>query len=128
MSGMDIGEATRKSGVVWVGLDDLPSRVVWHVWHDDVLWLVCGGLEQALPGADRAKTATVVVRNNQNDRAATWTATVEPVPPGSPAWAVGVPVLHAARLNAPDGEDQPARWARESLVLRLLPDRPPRLV
>ena len=125
---MDIGDATRKSGVVWVTLDGQPPRVVWHVWHQDALWLVCGGLEQALPGADGATTATVVVRNSQNDRAATWTATVEPVLPGSPAWEVGVPGLHAARLNAPDGEDQPARWARESLVLTMTPvDRPARL-
>jgi len=33
-----------------------------------------------------------------------------------------VPVLHAQRLNAPDGQEQPARWARESRVLTLLPD------
>jgi hypothetical protein len=32
-----------------------------------------------------------------------------------------VPLLHATRLNAPDGEDQPHRWARDSLVLCLTP-------
>ena len=30
------------------------------------------------------------------------------------------------RLNAVDGEEQPARWARESTVLRLRPDDRPR--
>jgi hypothetical protein len=51
----------------------------------------------------------------------TWTAEVSPVEPGTPAWDDAVPVLHAARLNAPDGEQQPQRWARESTVLRLRP-------
>jgi len=32
-----------------------------------------------------------------------------------------VPLLHARRLNPPDGAAQPARWAASSLVLRLMP-------
>jgi len=63
------------------------------------------------------------VRSNatQADRVVTWVADVSPVAPGSPLWDEVVPLLHAKRLNAPDGEEQPQRWARESVVLRFTP-------
>jgi hypothetical protein len=127
MSGMRVqpivGEATKRSGVVWVAVDDQDARLVWHVWHDECLWMVCGGLEQDLPGAAEAAHAVVTVRSKatQNDRLATWHATVSRVAPGSAVWETVVPLLHARRLNAPDGEDQPARWARDSIVLQLTP-------
>ena len=127
MSGMlpppIVDEATKRSGVVWVSLDDARPCLVWHLWHDDCLWLVCGGLEQDLPGAATATRAVVTVRSKatQNDRLVSWQAGVSRVDPGSDLWETVVPMLHAQRLNAPDGEDQPARWARESTVLRLTP-------
>jgi hypothetical protein len=43
------------------------------------------------------------------------------VAPTDAAWDVVVPELHAKRLNPPDGEQQPARWARESRVVRIEP-------
>jgi hypothetical protein len=115
-----VADATRRSGAVWVAMAGHPPRVVWHLWHDDALWLVCGGLEQPLPVAP---TAVVTVREkvSQSDRLVAWHATVSPVVPGSEQWDEVVPLLHAQRLNAPDGEEQPARWARESTVLRLAP-------
>ena len=57
----------------------------------------------------------------QNDRLVTWLADVAPVLPGTEEWDEVVPLLHGVRLNAPDGEDQPARWALTSTVLRLTP-------
>jgi hypothetical protein len=118
-----IEEATRRSGVVWVGTKDHTPRVAWHLWHDGAAWLVTGGAEQELPGVEAGATVLVTVRSKatQNDQVVTWTAAVSDVPPGSAEWEAVVPLLHAARLNAPDGEDQPARWARESAVLRLSP-------
>lgn len=117
-----IAEATKRSGAVWVDLGD-GARLVWHLWHDDAMWLVCGGLEQELPGADHATSAVVTVRSktSQNDRVVTWVADVSRVAPGAPGWDDVVPRLHGKRLNAPDGEGQPERWARDSLVLRLSP-------
>lgn len=117
-----VDEATKRSGVVWVDLGDGP-HLVWHLWHDGALWLVCGGLEQQLPGAEQATSAVVTVRSkaSQNDRVVSWVADVSRVAPGSEAWEVAVPLLHDRRLNAPDGEQQPERWARESLVLTLRP-------
>ncbi len=118
-----VEEATRRSGVVWVALGAARPRLVWHLWHDGSLWLVCGGAEQELPGGPAATRAVVTVRSKatRNDRVVSWEAAVTEVAPGSPDWATVVPLLHAQRLNAPDGEEQPARWARESAVLRLTP-------
>jgi len=64
----------------------------------------------------------VTVRSKANgSRLVTWVATAQDVAPGTPAWEAAVPELHAKRLNPPDGEQQPARWARESHVTRLVP-------
>ena len=116
-----VEEATRRSSVVWVARGDAPARALWHVWHEGCAYVVTGGLEQDLPGdADRA---TVVVRSRERRSGVVveWTADVGAVAPGTAEWDAVVPVLHAARLNAPDGEQQPQRWARESTVLRLRP-------
>ena len=60
-------------------------------------------------------------RARQGDRLVQWVARVEEVPPGAEGYDDAVRRLHAERLNAPDGEEQPQRWARESRVLRLVP-------
>jgi hypothetical protein len=118
-----IDEATKRSGVVWVAFSGRPPVPAWHLWHDSRLWLVCGGLEQDLAGAADATSAAVTVRSKatQNDRLVSWLAAVAPVVPGTDEWAEVVPLLHGVRLNAPDVEDQPARWALSSTVLRLTP-------
>ena len=116
-----IEEATRRSSVVWVtpgGADR--AQPVWHVWHDGAAYVVTGGLEQPLPVCERAVVA-VRSRERQADRLVEWVADVSVVPAASARWDEVVPLLHARRLNAPDGEEQPARWARESTVLRLVP-------
>jgi len=119
-----VEQATRRSGLVWVRPDGAgQTRAVWHAWHDGCVWLVVGGLEQELPGIEQVARAQVLVRSHERRGGllVTWTAEVEHVEPGTPAWDSGVPVLHGRRLNAPDGEQQPQRWARESTVLRLRP-------
>lgn len=116
-----VEEATRRSGVVWVTVAGDPRpHPVWHVWHEDAAYVVTGGLEQPLPTGTRAVVA-VRSRDRRDGLLVRWVADVSPVPPGSPLWDAVVPLLHARRLNAPDGEEQPARWARESTVLRLHP-------
>ena len=121
MSTQSIAEATRKSGLVWVrpegGDVDAP---VWHVWAGDRAYVVTGGLEQPFPPCERA---LVVVRSRarQGDRPVQWVADVSVVGPDDEDRERAVRLLHAERLNAPDGEEQPARWARESTVLRLVP-------
>lgn len=112
-------EATRRSGVAWVQVDD-HAHLVWQVWHDGAMYVVSGGIEQSLPELGRAVVA-VRSKQRQADLPVRWVADVERVVPGSPLWEEVVPLLHARRLNPPDGQEQPARWARESLVQRFTP-------
>lgn len=117
-----IGDATRRAGLIWVRLPGDRPRPLWHLWHDGAAYVVTGGLEQPLPGELSAGTAQVVVPGKgTSDQPLTWVARLEPVPPGTATWDEVVPLLHAKRLNAPDGEAQPQRWARESVLLRLMP-------
>jgi hypothetical protein len=118
----EVEESARRAGVVWVDLGDGP-RVVWHLWHDGAVYVVCGGQEQNLPLSGTAERAVLVVRGKASagDPVVTCTASVTRLEPGSADWENVVPLLHEKRLNPPDGEAQPQRWARESTVLRLEP-------
>ncbi|MGH3531665.1 MAG: hypothetical protein ACRDSX_06975 [Mycobacterium sp.] len=118
-----VEEATSKAGLIWVapaGADR--PHAAWHVWHGGAAYLVTGGPEQAVPGLDGAEAAVVTVASKDNGaRLVSWQADVSRVEPGSRQWEEVVPVLQAKRLNAQDGQQQPARWARESSVFRLQP-------
>ncbi|MFD8929276.1 hypothetical protein [Streptomyces mirabilis] len=128
-----VEEATKKSGLIWVrsgGVPapktpgaEAPTRALWHVWHDGAACLVGDGPgEQPLPGLVDGGDAVVVVRSkDKGGRLVAWTAKVVELAPGSPAWEATVAELKGKRLNAPDGEEMPARWARECRVLRLEP-------
>jgi hypothetical protein len=128
-----VEEATKKSGLIWVrgsGAStheapgaEAPTRALWHVWHDGAACLVGDGPgEQPLPGLVDGGDAVVTVRSkDKGGRLVTWTAKVVELAPGSPAWEATVAELKGKRLNAPDGEEMPARWARECRVLRLEP-------
>lgn len=115
-----IAEATRRSGVVWLGRQGQPPALVWHLWHDGSAWVLGGGEEQALPVAP-GDDAVVVVRSkaSQSGVVVTWRAEVTAVEPGSEQWAAVLPLLAAERLNAPAGADE--RWAERCTVLRLTP-------
>ncbi|MFJ4560329.1 hypothetical protein ACIP4Q_30225 [Streptomyces massasporeus] len=118
-----VEEATKKSGLVWVQGPDGPARALWHVWHEGAACLVGDGPgEQPLPGlADGAEAKVTVRSKDKGGRLVTWTARVTEHAPGSEAWDAAVAELKGKRLNAPDGEAMPGRWARECRVLRLEP-------
>jgi hypothetical protein len=128
-----VEEATKKSGLIWVrGNDapalhvqghDVPSRALWHVWHDGAACLVGDGPgEQPLPGLVDGGDAVVTVRSkDKGGRLVAWSAKVVELTPDSPEWDAAVAELKGKRLNAPDGEEMPRRWARECRVLRLEP-------
>ena len=118
-----VEEATRRSGVLWVAPHGGREQAVWHVWHAGAAYVVTGGREQPWPGGGDRVLVVVRSRERQAGRVAQWEAIVEPVPPRSALWDDVVPLLHARRLNAPDGPRQPQRWAAESQVLRLVPQR-----
>lgn len=120
-----VAEATRRSGVAWLVAEGVPHpQLVWQRWLDGAAYLVHGGAEQRLDGVRPGGRVLVVVRSRDRlaDRVVQWWADVAQVDPGSDAWTQVVPLLHAQRLNPPDGAAQPERWARESTVLRLTPD------
>ncbi|MFF8473571.1 hypothetical protein [Streptomyces sp. NPDC015414] len=119
-----VEEATKKSGLIWVrGADAPAARALWHVWHEGAVCLVGDGPgEQPLTGLADGGAAEVTVRSkDKGGRLVTWPASVSEAAPGSPEWEAAVAELKGKRLNAPDGEEMPARWARECRVLRLVP-------
>ena len=118
-----IEEATKKSGLIWVKGPGVPSRALWHVWHEGAACVIGDGPgEQPLPGLSDGGPAEVTVRSkDKGGRLVSWSATVAELPPGSEAWEAAVAELKGKRLNAPDAETMPERWARECRVLRLEP-------
>ncbi|MFF1691188.1 MULTISPECIES: hypothetical protein [unclassified Streptomyces] len=118
-----VEEATKKSGLIWVRGASGTERALWHVWHEGAANLVGDGPgEQPLPGLADGGPATVTVRSkDKGGRLVGWAARVVELAPHSEAWEAAVAELKGKRLNAPDGEAMPERWARECRVLRLEP-------
>lgn len=117
-------EAAKKSAVLWLTLPGLPQpRAAWHIWHEGAAYVLTGGEgEQPLPGLPETDRVTVILRGkDKGGRLIAWVAAVESVEPESEDWAAVVPLLAKERLNAVDGEEQPARWATGSYILRLTP-------
>ncbi len=121
-----VEEVCKKSALVWVRPRGAGhAQAVWHAWIDGAVHLVVGGQEQPLTGAPDGAEVDVTARSKDTGgRVVTFRAVVTELAPDSEAWAAVVAELHGKRLNAPDGEGQPARWARESRVLRLDPADP----
>lgn len=118
-----LDEACRKASLVWLRPVGASHAVaVWHTYTDGAVHVVGGGREQRLPElADGAEVEVTVPSKDTRGRLVTFVATASRVRPGDEAWDTVVPDLHAKRLNPPDGEAQPRRWAEESTVLRLEP-------
>lgn len=121
-----VEEATKKSGLVWVAASGAPARALWHVWHEGAACVVGDGPgEQPLPGLADGAAAEVTVRSkDKGGRLVTWSARAVELAPESEAWQAAVAELKGKRLNAPDAETVPDRWARECRVLRLEPTGP----
>jgi hypothetical protein len=120
-----VGEACRKSSMLWLRPESDPRAVAaWHVWSDGAAYVVSGGLEQDVPVLNQLTTDRLVVTVRSKDtggRLVTWVGRASRVQPDDDAWDAVVSQLHAKRLNSPDGEAQPGRWARESVVTRIEP-------
>ncbi|MFE9331150.1 hypothetical protein [Streptomyces sp. NPDC006925] len=120
-----IEETAKKSGLVWVRGPEGPARGLWHVWHEGAVCLVGDGpIEQPLDdlGLTDGGSATVTVRGkDKGARLVVWPARVRELAPHGPEWEAAVGELKGKRLNAPDAETMPERWAEHSRVLRLEP-------
>lgn len=118
-----VEEATKKSGLIWVRGTG-PARALWHVWHEGAAHLVGDGPgEQPLPaGLTDGATAEVTVRSkDKGGRLVAWSASVAQLAPHSEEWEAAVGELRGKRLNAPDAEQMPERWARECRIVTLTP-------
>ena len=121
-----VEEAAKKSALVWVQGTEGSAVALWHVWHDGAVCLVGGGPgEQPLRGLADGGTATVTIRSKDTwGRLVAFQAQVTEVAPHEEAWQTAVDELKGKRLNAPDADTMPERWARECRVLRLEPTGP----
>lgn len=122
-----VEEATKKSGLVWVQAPaGRPPQAVWHAWVDGAMYVVGDGPgEQPLGGLADGGTAVVTVRSkDKGGRLVAWPAAVSALVPDGEEWTAAVEELKGKRLNAPDAEQMPARWARECQLLRLAPSGP----
>ncbi|MFZ3559661.1 MULTISPECIES: hypothetical protein [unclassified Streptomyces] len=118
-----VEEATKKSGLIWVRGERGVERALWHVWHEGAACLVGDGPgEQPLPDLVDGGAALVTVRSkDKGGRLVGWRAKVVELAPGTEAYEAVVGELKGKRLNAPDSETMPERWARECRVVRLEP-------
>ncbi|PZG26647.1 hypothetical protein C1I98_33835 [Spongiactinospora gelatinilytica] len=117
-----IEEGAKKSGVLWITLDDRP-RLAWHAWHDGAIYVVTGGGEQSLPGLAESGRVRVTLRSkDKGGELAVFDAAVEVVDQSAAEAAPAVAALAKERLNAPDGAAMTARWADGSQIVRLIPE------
>jgi hypothetical protein len=115
-----VEEGAKKSGILWLTLDR--PRLAWHAWHDGAIYLVTGGEEQPLPGLDALDRVHVTLRSKDNGaRLVEFDAAVSLVDQAAAPDAVAV--LAKERLNARDSEHLTERWARDSTIVRLTPER-----
>jgi len=119
-------EAGKKSAMLWLAAEPGGrAYAAWHVWVDGAALVVSGGLEQKMPvldllDADRRILVTLRSKDTWG-RLVTWIGHAETIAPDDEAWLPAATELHAKRLNAPDGEAQPDRWRRESVITRIVP-------
>jgi hypothetical protein len=135
---IDVADLAKKSSVAWirVGAQTFP---VWHEWvesTDDAgktVGAICvvgspesDGSEQPLPPIGDGDAAVVLLRSKADRQLAAAVPVVASiVRPGSELWEPVTAALRAGRLNAPDLPTMTDRWARECVVLRLVPSGVP---
>ena len=118
-----VAELAKKSWLCWITYGD-PSRVhpVWHAWVDDAICVVAGGDEQPLPDIEDQSDVLITLRTKiTRERLMTVRAQVERVGPDHPQWEAITAALVTGRLNLVDPPGAPERWARDSVVVRLVP-------
>lgn len=115
-----VAELAKKSGLLWITYAGR-THAVWHEWVGDAVCVVAGGTEQPLPDIERHETVILSLRS-KSTRAlvAEATAKVEVVSPESEHWDAVTTALKAGRLNLTDSDHAIERWARESVVVRLV--------
>ena len=118
-----VAEATKKAAVVWLSIGGAPAYPVWCAPIANVLYVVSGPGEQRAPGLADATRVDVSARGDHGGQIATWSASVQRVQPDTDDWAATVLIVAGKRLNATSAaDDLIARWARDDVLVRLVPD------
>lgn len=118
-----ITELAKKSWLCWVTYGE-PAHAypVWHAWVADAICVVSGGEEQPLPAIELQSDVLVTLRTKTTrERLAACRARVERVSADHPQWDEISQALVTGRLNLRDPRNAPDRWARDSVVVRLVP-------
>lgn len=116
-----VADLAKKSGLVFVAYGGR-SYAVWHEWVTDAVCVVSGGGEQRLPGITDQSSVRLLLRSKTTRAlAAEAEARVERIEPGSEHWDAVTSALRGGRLNLTDSAHAIERWARESVVVRLVP-------
>lgn len=121
-----VTEATKGSGLLWLGVGSAAPRPAWHAWSEGVAYVVHAredvpSAEQPVPGLGQADAVDVLVRGDRNGRVVTWRASVSHLSPGTPEWDDAVALLAPSRLNENDPPSVPATWAATCGIVRLTP-------
>jgi hypothetical protein len=118
-----VAEATKKAAVVWLSVRGAPAYPVWCAPIADVVYVVSGPGEQRAPGLADATTVEVSARGDHGGRIATWWASVQRVQPDTADWSAIAPTVAGRRLNAiGSAENLVAKWARDDVLVRLVPN------
>lgn len=116
-----VADLAKKSGLVWVSYAHR-THAIWHEWVGDAVCVVAGGTEQPLPDIERHETVMLSLRSKASRAlVAQAEARVEVITPDSEHWESVTQTLKSGRLNVVDGDNAIERWARESVVVRLVP-------
>ncbi len=116
-----IADLAKKSGLVWVSYAR-HTHAVWHEWVGDAVCVVSGGTEQPLPDIEKHQSVRLSLRSKASRAlVAEAEAAVEVITPASEHWESVTETLKSGRLNITDADDAIERWARESVVVRLVP-------
>lgn len=120
-----VDEAAKRAGLIWVRRLDAttPPRPLWYAWIDGSAYVLTGGGEQPVPeGLDTdAAVELTITSKDKRSRLVGAIATAQQVAPATDEWDAVIPLLRSRRLNLPDREAAPDRWARESTLWRLRP-------
>lgn len=120
-----VSEALKKSTIIWLRwkLDDAERTMpVWFVYDNkaDKIYVLSGERQQMIPGAERLREATVILRwKGKNARIAELPVSVRVIPPGA-EWDEVAEKVAEKRLNIPGLPEETARrWRDECTLLEL---------
>ncbi|HEV3473120.1 MAG TPA: hypothetical protein VG408_07960 [Actinomycetota bacterium] len=120
-----IQESLKKSTILWLRYDNAQTVVTMPVWFlfdnkTSKIYVLSGERQQSLPGAERIREATVILRwKGKNSQVAEIGAYVRVLEHG-PEWDEVAEKIAEKRLNIPGlPEDTAKRWRDECHILEL---------